>query len=232
MELQFFSDFDGTITKEDTLNKFLKMYANKKWLEIEDDWLKGEIGSKECIEKQMQLFPKMTQNIVDNFLNGIEIDETFPDFYRYLKSENIDFFIVSDGFDYFIEKILARYDITDAKIYSNKLKFEDGKFYPYFPYSNKNCKRKSGVCKCSVVETNKKSNIIVTKRVLYAGDGLSDFCVADKVNTLFAKGSLLEYGKNTKIDNLIGFDSFVEIEKYIKEIKKGERNARHQNEIV
>ena len=38
---QFFCDFDGTITKEDTLNKFLRVYAKTDWLEVERCyWLK------------------------------------------------------------------------------------------------------------------------------------------------------------------------------------------------
>lgn len=209
---QFFCDFDGTITKEDTLNKFLQIYAANEWLDVEEMWIKGEIGSKECIERQMQLFPNMDEKTLDEFIDTIEIDKTFPDFLNYLDSEGIDFFIVSDGFDYFIEKILAKNNIENLKIFSNKLKFENGKFETLFPFHNKDCKPKSGVCKCNMI----KSNRIVTKRLLYAGDGMSDFCASDKVDILFAKGTLLEYGKNTKIDNLIGFDSFEEIKEHIK----------------
>lgn len=209
---QFFCDFDGTITKEDTLNKFLQIHAADEWLDVEEMWIKGEIGSKECIERQMQLFPNMDEKTLADFIDTIEIDKTFPDFLNYLKSENIDFFIVSDGFDYFIEKILAKNNIENVKIFSNKLKFEKGKFKTYFPFHNTDCKPKSGVCKCNMI----KSNRIVTKRLLYAGDGMSDFCASDKVDILFAKGTLLEYGKNTKIDNLIGFDSFEEIKEHIK----------------
>lgn len=214
----FFSDFDGTITKEDTLNKFLQLYAYPEWIDVENKWLNGEIGSKECIEKQMQMFPQINDKIINDFVNSIEIDETFPDFLNYLKSENIDFYIVSDGFDLLIEKILKKYNLKDIKIFSNKLKLVNGKFETEFPNYNPNCKRQSGVCKCNVLNKNK----IVTKRVLYAGDGLSDFCVSSKVDILFAKGSLLEYCKNTKNKdfniNPIGFDAFSEIKNYIKSV--------------
>ena len=63
--LVVFSDFDGTITKEDTLNKFLRVYADKKWLEIEDKWLNGEIGSKECIEEYINV-----NKIIIRYNNG------------------------------------------------------------------------------------------------------------------------------------------------------------------
>lgn len=218
-DIQIFSDFDGTITKVDTLNTFLRVHATDEWLEIEDRWINGEIGSRQCIEEQMQLFPGMTEKTMNDFVDSIEIDETFIPFYEFVKEKNIDFSIVSDGFDLFIERILNRYDIKNVKIYSNKLKFDGKNFETSFPHCSQDCKRDSGVCKCSVI----KNNRIVTKRLLYAGDGLSDFCVSNKADILFAKGSLLEYCKNTKNNNLIDFepikfDSFAEIEDYLKRL--------------
>lgn len=210
--IQVFSDFDGTITKEDTLNKFLQEYADENWLEIENDWIKGKIGSKECMEKQMKLFTNITNKTLQNFLDSIEIDETFVDFYKFLKSESIDFFVVSDGFDLFIDKIFNHYGLQDIKVFSNNLKFENNVFYTAFPYTNPNCERKSGVCKCNVL----KNNRIVTNRVIYAGDGLSDYCVSQKADIVFAKGSLLEYCKTTKNNNFHPFKKFSEIENYIK----------------
>lgn len=217
--IQFFCDFDGTITKEDTLNKFLRVYANADWLEIEKKWLDGKIGSKQCIEEQMQMFPYMKESTLSDFIDSIEIDETFPDFLDYIKSENIDFTIVSDGFDFFIERILAKNNIKNVKIFSNKLEFENGIFKTFFPHFNEYCERKSGVCKCNVINSNR----IVTNRVLYAGDGMSDYCASKLADVLFAKGSLLEYCKNTKNNNRIGFDlvgfkSFDEIKNYIKSV--------------
>lgn len=211
-DYQFFCDFDGTITKEDTLNKFLSLYADKEWLRVEEKWVKGNIGSKECIERQMQLFPSIDEKTIKEFVDSIEIDPTFSDFLAYLRQENIDFYIVSDGFDYFIKRILNNNNIFDVKIFSNSLRFENGKFQTNFPYFSGSCKNGSGVCKCNVI----KSNRIVTKRLLYAGDGMSDFCASKNVDILFAKGKLLEYGKNTKIDNLQEFKTFDEIKSYIK----------------
>ena len=216
--IQFFCDFDGTITKEDTLNKFLRVYAKDLWLEVEEKWLRGDIGSKQCIEEQMQMFPYMKESTLSDFIDSIEIDETFPDFLDYIRSQEIDFCIVSDGFDYFIGRILAKNNIKDVKIFSNKLKLKEGKFETFFPYFSHECERKSGVCKCNVINSNR----IVTKRVLYAGDGMSDYCASRLADVLFAKGSLLEYCKNTKSDRengfaLVGFLSFEEIINYIKD---------------
>lgn len=214
---QIFCDFDGTITKEDTLNKFLRVYADKKWLELEDDWVSGKIGSRECTSKQMELVPSLTIEEIDKFINTIDIDENFKDFMEFVKSENIDFYIVSDGFDYFINRILEKNGFKEIRVFSNHLEVKDGKFFCSFPYSNPKCKTGAGMCKCNIIKKEKN----VTNAVYYVGDGVSDFCASKCANKVFAKGRLLEYCKKNKIaeNGLIGFSSFDEIPKFLKSCK-------------
>ena len=69
------SDFDGTITKKDTLVLFLEKYAPVEWVDIENDWKNKKIGSQECLKKQFGLIPSLTEHLIDDFLKDIEIDE-------------------------------------------------------------------------------------------------------------------------------------------------------------
>ncbi len=214
-DIQIFCDFDGTITKEDTLNKFLRIYADEKWLEIEDEWIAGKIGSKECIYEQMKLVPKQSAKVLSDFINEIEIDEYFIEFIEYVKKNNIDFYVVSDGFDYFINRILKKYGINDIIVFANHVNLEDEKYVCEFPFTNLDCKAASGMCKCNIVNKYKRPE----STVLYIGDGGSDFCVSKKMETIFAKGKLLEYCKCNKIagSGLMGFGDFKEILDYLKQ---------------
>ncbi len=223
-KLQIFCDFDGTITKEDTLNKFLRVYADKKWLELEEEWISGKIGSRECTSRQMELIPQLTNEEISNFIDSIEIDEHFKAFMEFVKAENIDFCIVSDGFDYFINRILEKNGLNDIKVFSNHLEIKNGKFLCTFPYSNPECRTGAGMCKCNIIKNRKN----VTKAVYYVGDGVSDFCASKKADKIFAKGRLLEYCKKNKIaeNGLIGFSSFKEIPEFLK-YYKGDSNARN-----
>ena len=38
-------DFDGTITKVDSINDFLERFADKEWLKVEDEWVAGRVGT-------------------------------------------------------------------------------------------------------------------------------------------------------------------------------------------
>lgn len=213
-EYQIFCDFDGTITKEDTLNKFLHLFANEKWLEYEQNWINGKIGSKECTIEQMKLVPVLNENEMKEFVKGIDIEPSFFEFIEYVKSKNIDFYIVSDGFDFFIKTILEQNGIYDLKVFSNHLSIENGKYVCEFPYTNPECIAASGMCKCSIVKKYKNNK----KSVIYVGDGVSDFCVSNNIKTVFAKGRLLEYCKKNKdADNgLMKFDSFIDVLNYLK----------------
>ncbi len=197
------SDFDGTITVQDTLYTFFKTYAKDKWLDIENMWTEGKIGSMECLKKQFELVENMSEEFIDKYISSLQIDSSFKDFIR---QNNRDFVIVSDGVDYFINKILENNRIENIKVVSNHAEFIDDKFTLSFPNKNSNCKNKSGTCKCSVVSDLRKKY----DKIIYIGDGQSDFCVAKNADILFAKGSLLKYCQKNNI-NHIEYSSYKDI---------------------
>ena len=50
-----FCDFDGTITQLDVTDQILTQLAHPSWREIEQEWMQGLIGSRECLERQIAL---------------------------------------------------------------------------------------------------------------------------------------------------------------------------------
>ena len=200
------SDFDGTITKTDSLFEFFEKYADKEWLDVEQDWTDGKISSKECLIKEFALVRNLSEEFLSKYLETIVIDETFVDFYKKIKEKNIDFFVVSDGVDFFINKILERAGLKNIEIISNHGEFIGEKFVLSFPNDCKKCKNNAGTCKCSIVEQKRKEY----KKIIYFGDGTSDFCVADKFDKLFAKTKLLNYCKQKGI-KAVPFKQFKDI---------------------
>lgn len=224
--ISILSDFDGTITLTDTINKFLDIFADKSWLSIEEQWKKGEIGSKICLQKQFDLIPKLTDFQINNFFDDIKIDESFLEFYSFIKKNNIPFAIVSDGFDFFIEKILEKNNLFGIKIYSNNLYIDNnGKCKVSFIQNNLSCNVKAANCKCQVLDLYKKSN----NYVIYIGDGLSDICISGKVDILFAKNYLANYCKEKKIKHT-EYNRFEDIRRIIA--RKGINYGEYSSENV
>ncbi|MBQ2644971.1 MtnX-like HAD-IB family phosphatase [bacterium] len=199
-------DFDGTITKVDCINDFLNRFADKKWLDIEQDWVKGKISTISAMKSQFGLIKNMTEKTLSEFFDSVKIDEFFKDFYTMAKNNDIKVVIVSDGSEFFIKEVLKRHDINDIDVYSNKFEFKNGQFLIDFPYHKDSCKRKSGTCKCSFIKKFKQ----IYKTVYYVGDGVSDFCPANKVDFLFAKNKLSEYCQKKSIP-YINYTDFNEV---------------------
>jgi len=201
-----YCDFDGTITKKDSVNTFFEKHTGDKWLESEKLWIEGKISSRENAIIQVGLLKNVSQKQLDDYINEIEIDDYFLDFVDYVKSKNIKLTILSDGFDLFIQKVLERYNLS-IPYYANKLIYKDGEFSIKFPYYNEKCDKKAGMCKCQKVKENS---------FYYIGDGTSDLCIATKADFLFASKKLHQYCKENNIQHS-HFTSFRNIIDVLKE---------------
>lgn len=183
------SDFDGTISHQDVTDTLLEHFGMPGYEELEELWLANKISSKECMSKQIALMNTSLSQL-NEALDTITIDSAFIDFIAYTKQHNVLVKIVSDGLDYAIEYILKRYGITNLPIYANHLLHDfKSSWRLSFPYANKNCVKDSGNCKCALVKQHNQ----ITNSIIYIGDGASDFCVANKVGTVYAKNKLINY---------------------------------------
>ncbi|MBR2526809.1 MtnX-like HAD-IB family phosphatase [bacterium] len=199
--LSIYCDFDGTITKNDTVNTFFEKFASKKWLEYEQLWIDGKITSQENAVKQVALLENISAVEFNNYIESIEIDDYFIEFIKFAKLNNIKFTILSDGFDLFIEKTLEKYNLKDIPYYANHLIYENNSFKIAFPYHNKSCDIGAGMCKCEKVKE---------KNFCYIGDGTSDLCIAKKADILFATKNLQKYCTKNEIKH-IQFTTFKDI---------------------
>ena len=200
-----YCDFDGTITKKDSVNEFFELYA-PNWADSEKLWIEGKISSRENAVVQVGLLKNVSQMQLDDYINSIEIDDYFLDFVDYVKSKSIRLTILSDGFDLFIQKVLERYNL-DIPYYANKLLYKDGEFSIEFPYYDENSDKRAGMCKGQKVKED---------RFCYIGDGTSDLCIASKADFLFASKNLCKYCEENKIKH-INFKSFCDIIKTLDE---------------
>jgi len=180
-------DFDGTITVKDVTDTLLTAFANPEWEEIEEMWQEGLISSKECMARQYALV-KASEEELTSFLEGMEIDPYFPQFLDLCRRKNFRVAVLSDGFDFYIEKILSKNNVNGIDIYANHLVYENGKIKTYFPHINEEC-RTCGNCKTSYFYKVKKPG----NKIVYIGDGWSDRCISQESDVIFAKGKLARF---------------------------------------
>jgi 2-hydroxy-3-keto-5-methylthiopentenyl-1-phosphate phosphatase len=188
MALKVLCDFDGTITKVDTADTIFSRFAAPAWHDIERLWEAGEIGSAECMRRQTELLD-VTLAELDEALDELEIDPTFPAFNAFCQAEGIELIVVSDGIDYFIRRILQRAGLPRLPVRANRL-IQRGqrRFSLGHPHKVHDCASGAGTCKCAPAAAERGSH-----RTVLIGDGRSDFCVAHEADVVFAKKSLLRY---------------------------------------
>src|SRR5215471_12844074 len=94
-----FCDFDGTITQTDVTDEILSELAHPSWEEVETEWVRGMIGSRECLSRQMALV-EASEEQLNSLVDTIPVDPGFAAFYQFLRKRRVPFYVLSDGFDY------------------------------------------------------------------------------------------------------------------------------------
>lgn len=218
MQWHIVCDFDGTITRTDVIDNILQRFADPSWEAIEDQWLQGDIGSRECLSRQLSLV-KATPAELLAYFDSVEIDPDFPDFVDHVIGLGASIEVVSDGIEQAIARILARNYVSLLPILANRLRQVDQNSWRIdFPYSSDACRAASGNCKCKSAPDG--------KRVLVIGDGRSDMCVASGADFVFARDSLAEHCERNGIP-YARFDFFAELPALLAKLPSHAANAPH-----
>jgi 2-hydroxy-3-keto-5-methylthiopentenyl-1-phosphate phosphatase len=196
--LMVFSDFDATISNIDVTDAILEAFAESSWREIEEEWISGRIGSRECMRRQIALL-RCSKEQMNEYLSTMTIDPYFSKFVTHCSENEIPVAVVSDGLDYAIHYLLRNHGVLDLPIFANHLlHVGDNALRLAFPYADNQCLKSAGVCKCKVM-----ADLAGTEtRTVYVGDGTSDFCAAGKADLVFAKDKLLDFCREQGIPHL------------------------------
>jgi 2-hydroxy-3-keto-5-methylthiopentenyl-1-phosphate phosphatase len=195
-----FIDFDGTISKRDVIDRILEEFADASWLETEEKWVAGEIGSRECLQKQFALVRAAPAEL-DRFIDTLELDEGFLPLLDFCFESDIKIHIVSDGFDYYIRRMLEKavlnsQRLNEINVWANILTpIGKNRWCTEFPYLPEVCSDGCATCKPQMMEIN---NLSVAPSI-FVGDGLSDRFAARAANVVFAKGKLKDFCVQNRI---------------------------------
>ena len=205
-----FFDFDNTIATCDVFDNMLLLFSkDDRWVELEKRWKSGRIGSKTCLENQLRGMDLNTKAL-DAYLPKIKIDGYFKQVYKLLQSKKVKTCILSDNYDYIINKVLKINKIKDLKVYANKLRFTKTKVITDYPFKNKDCQI-CAHCKTKNVLAKATKN----STIIYVGDGESDVCPAKHAHIVFAKDHLLRHLKESKLDYM-AFNNLRDVLVYLK----------------
>jgi len=225
--VKVFIDFDGTITKKDVgANIFLEFGDSEAAYEIIYGFRDGKLTATETWDGLLNTIKEPVKEKISEFVSGFEIDDHFKDFLGFLREREIEFFVISDGFKFYIDSIFKREGI-EAPCFSNDLKFVDGGLELVYPYTDEHC------TKCA----NCKRNHVVSlsgdhEYSVFIGNGSSDVCAALHCDYIFAKESLLKYCELNRV-SYYPYRDFRDVQARLTELLgKNRLKKRHQAELL
>jgi 2,3-diketo-5-methylthio-1-phosphopentane phosphatase len=206
-----FTDFDGTITQRDVTDEMLAQLAHPSWQEVEQAWTRGAIGSRECLERQIALMDASAEEL-HAVIDAVPVDPCFLAFYRFTRKRGIPLYVLSEGFDYVIMRILKRAGVNGpvrngSHMFSSALRLEGRRLIPSFPHSAEPCEHGCATCKAALIRRLGKGK----HPLIFVGDGLSDRFAVDAADVVFAKRQLLAYCREHG-KACTPFDSFADVE--------------------
>lgn len=227
-KIKIFSDFDGTITLRDVWldvgNYFIK--DKKKWHDVIGQYERQEIGARDCYRAECELMEDFDFTKFNEIIDNVPLDAGFLDFAGFCKKEDIPFTILSEGMDYYIERILKNHALDFAH-FANKFVYDAAgkKVLLDFPYSDSEC-RWCGCCKRNLLMNITGDDEIA----VYIGDSYSDTCVSQYADIVFAKKSLASYCWKNNI-TYFEYQTFSDIRAKLdkilqKKVIKPRQNAR------
>jgi 2,3-diketo-5-methylthio-1-phosphopentane phosphatase len=222
---KIFIDFDGTITQMDVGDSLFREFGDKLIVNnIIDNLISDKITAKQCWTELCRTTYNFTVDTFNNFIDSIQVDPGLHNLVNFCESRKVELIVLSDGFDYYIDRILYRENLTRLKYYSNHLEiFPPNRLVPLFPYHDPYC-RTSANCKRNHIINNSSDE----DYTIYIGDGNSDKDPALFCDFIFAKKSLLKFCEKERV-SFSPYTTFDDIVKKLDELlKKKNLKKRHQ----
>ncbi len=196
--MRVFCDFDGTIAVQDVGKELFAHFAGKGAETIARKYLDGAITARECLLSEADLVSNVSPSQLEAFVDQFAIDTHFTAFSKFCLQQSIPLVVLSDGLDFYVERILRHNQLEDCTFFANHLEFVNiagtPRFEVTFPYTDSECQF-CGNCKRNHMLTLSGDDDII----VYVGDGISDRCPVRYADIVFAKKELIKYCQQENI---------------------------------
>lgn len=207
--LKIFIDFDETVSRDHVGEALFTRFGGALCVLYKEEYRRGALSAKDCILLECKACGSVPRRALDAFIDDQCIDPTFQDFVRFCSNRELEFWVVSDGLDYYVQRILGKYGIKEFRFYSNELVLEpvgatdNVLMKPSFPDDDEECNR-CACCKRNIMLTHAGEEDII----VYVGDGYSGECPALYADIIFAKAKLQVFcqGRNISYHEFRSFD--------------------------
>ncbi len=180
-------DFDGTITEKDVSFLLLDTFADGDWRQMLKEYQEGRISVGLFNTRAFAMVKADRQTLVDFVLKSdeVKVRPGFGELLTYCSGRGFEFIIVSNGVDFYIEALLRGRGIKDIPVFAARSRFRPGGMeVRYIGPDGRQVED-------SFKEAYAQRYLGKGYRVVYVGNGVSDFYPARRAHHVFATGDLL-----------------------------------------
>jgi HAD superfamily phosphoserine phosphatase-like hydrolase len=113
MKLGVLTDFDGTVTLNDTFENVLEKFGQGDWRAVDDQYVKGEITLEECLRRQGGMVRASKPQILNELDQVTKFRPGFDNLSEYCETNHYPLVLVSAGLDFVIKHFLTRENLID-----------------------------------------------------------------------------------------------------------------------
>jgi 2-hydroxy-3-keto-5-methylthiopentenyl-1-phosphate phosphatase len=202
-------DFDGTVTEEDVSNMLLDEFANGDWRALDKQYTEGKLTVGQFNEQIFRMITVSEATMLDYIKLRVRIRKGFRNFTELCIEKGYRLVIVSNGLEFYIEKILKDNGMPDIEFHAAKTEFHPRGLKVKFIGVNG-----------EVVDDEFKAKYVewfLDKgyEVVYIGDGNSDLSPARRCQYVFAIDNLSKNCQRTGV-KYTPFKDFTDITKIMK----------------
>ncbi|KAI6819024.1 hypothetical protein KC367_g3608 [Hortaea werneckii] len=230
----FFTDFDGTITLQDSNDYMTDTIGFGKEIRegLNRDILDGKITFRDAFRQMMDSVKKPFPECVEYLVKNIKLDPHFNEYYQWALKNQIPTVIVSSGMQPIIRAVLKNLVGDDADkltIVCNEPEARPGKKFEEEGGWQIKYHDDSGFGHDKSLTLRPYANLPADKRptLFYAGDGVSDLSAARETDLLFAKKGrdLIKYCAREEVPFTV-FEDWSSILATVQDIVAGKKSVQ------
>lgn len=211
--IRIFVDFDGTMLPEDVGEHFFLRFGDRAMvMHLVERMIAGEIHAEEMYHAMAATMRGLDQEALGAFADEFSVDPTFRPFTQWAERHGYPLLIVSDGMDFYIDRLLEKEGLSIPHRSNTLVLDGEGGCRIEFPWAR--CHdRGSANCKRNHVVLSSQDD----DRIVYIGNGASDYDAARYADLVFARGSLETHCQQENI-TFRRFFTFLDVKNIIEDL--------------
>lgn len=188
-------DFDGSACPVDVAGELCRQFAAGDWEAYDEAVRRQERTPRSAIDRQATMLSASREEMLGFVLGSFSVAPSFVTLVRWAESLHLPVAVVSDGFGFYIEPMLAAVGLDRVRVLTNRLVGASPPLRLAHPYAHSSC-RGCGTCKMhAIIDYGNRLG-----PVAFVGEGQSDRFAAHYADVVFAKERLVDICREVGID--------------------------------